>query len=253
MINNNYEYNFKNLTISHKFDLNSLAENVYQDHFHSFYEIFFFVNGDIEYIIENKRFKLTQYDLLLIKPSEQHFVNLVSKGNYERFVIKFSEQYIPIHLIEKLKCLDNHFSITSTKILDIFKNIDTLPHSFDGNNLNVLFQSALNELLICISELDGNKDSVVLNVELSKILEYINNNLELNLSMESLSKEFFHSRAWVYRIFKKYLRTTPKEYITSKRMALAQRLIENGEKPTKVFNQCGFNYYSTYYRQINKK
>ena len=252
MIENNYEYNFKNLTISHKFDLNSQVENVYQDHFHSFYEIFFFVNGDIEYIIENKSFKLTQYDLLLIKPSEQHFVNFISKGNYERFVIKFGEQNIPIHLIEKLKNLDNHFSITSNQILDIFKKIDSLPNTFSANNLNVLFQSTLNELLIYLSELDGNKDSVVLNAELSKILEYINNNLELNLSMDALSKEFFHSRAWIYRIFKKHLRTTPKEYITSKRIALARRLIENGEKPTKIFYQCGFNDYSTYYRQINK-
>ena len=41
-------------------------------HKHTFYELFFFLSGDVNYIIEDRHYKLRQGDILLISKSDMH-------------------------------------------------------------------------------------------------------------------------------------------------------------------------------------
>ena len=45
---------------------------------------------------------------------------------------------------------------------------------------------------------------------------------------------------------------SPKQYIISKRLAKARKMIRRGERPTAVSAECGFGDYTTFFRNYKK-
>ena len=64
--------------------------------------------------------------------------------------------------------------------------------------------------------------------------------------------ENFISKAQLWRSFKETTGYSPWNYITLKRLIKAKQLIESGEAPTKIFSECGFSDYTTFYRAYKK-
>ena len=85
---------------------------------------------------------------------------------------------------------------------------------------------------------------------LTRVLDYINENLFRIQSIDQVARELFLSPSHLYAHFRKTLRKSPKNYILEKRLLAAQRKIRNGEKPTDVCWECGFREYSTFYRNF---
>ena len=56
------------------------------------------------------------------------------------------------------------------------------------------------------------------------------------------------TESYLYRLFKRELFKTPKKYLTEKRLLHAQRELKKGGKPTEVAEACGFDDYTTFYR-----
>ena len=63
-----------------------------------------------------------------------------------------------------------------------------------------------------------------------------------------MAKKCFVTESYLFRLFKNELKQTPLKYITSKRLLLAERLISDKERPTAVYEKCGFTDYTTFYR-----
>ena len=66
--------------------------------------------------------------------------------------------------------------------------------------------------------------------------------------MDKICAEHYVSTSQLCRRFKKATGSTVGNYITTKRLLLAQKLLSVGEKPVAVYKRCGFNNYSTFYR-----
>ena len=62
-----YNYDTKDFQVAHKLNNEILTFDDYKDQFHIVYEFLLFIEGDLEYVVENKKYKLEPYDLLLIK------------------------------------------------------------------------------------------------------------------------------------------------------------------------------------------
>jgi mannose-6-phosphate isomerase-like protein (cupin superfamily) len=63
-------------------------------HDHDFYEIYFFLGGNVEYFVDGEKFKLSKGDLLLINPMQLH-QPITSVGNvYERIVLWIDRNYL---------------------------------------------------------------------------------------------------------------------------------------------------------------
>ena len=63
-------------------------------HHHEFYEIYFFLGGQVQYRVEGKVYSLRSGDLLLINPMELHRPLVESGGAYERFVLWIDKAYL---------------------------------------------------------------------------------------------------------------------------------------------------------------
>jgi AraC-like DNA-binding protein len=88
----------------------------------------------------------------------------------------------------------------------------------------------------------------VINPLLSDALAYINRNIFTLKSVKEVSDALFVTESYLYRLFKRELKNTPKKYIQDKRLLYAQKLISKGRRPTDVFEDCGFNDYTSFYR-----
>lgn len=90
-------------------------------------------------------------------------------------------------------------------------------------------------------------------VFLKKSIDYINDNLTKNLTLDCLAEAASMSRSRFCTIFKKYNGISPWDYITVKRIEMSLHLIAN-YRMTKfeIASECGFNNTSNFYRAFKK-
>ena len=87
------------------------------NHVHSEFEIMLFVSGDADYVVENQRFSLSPYSLILTRPTEYHFLYFKNTSvKYERFWVHFNLDVFPKEIKTKRS---NTFSV---KRYRYFKN-----------------------------------------------------------------------------------------------------------------------------------
>ena len=90
------------------------------------------------------------------------------------------------------------------------------------------------------------------NQKMIAIIDYLNEHLTEDISIDSLSETFFLSRYHLMHSFKEETGYTIGNYLSTKRLLLARDLILQGEPITNVCYECGFRNYSTFSRAFKK-
>jgi AraC-like DNA-binding protein len=88
---------------------------------------------------------------------------------------------------------------------------------------------------------------------ISDIINYISAQATTPLRIDAICRRFYISRAQLNRKFRERTGLSVWEYITNKRLLLAQNLLQTGETPAVVSAKVGFNNYTTFYRAYRKK
>ena len=87
-----------------------------------------------------------------------------------------------------------------------------------------------------------------------KIEQYIKEHIEEKIYVEELCKAFFLSKNALYALFKREFQSTVNEFILSKRMKSAKRLLkETNLSLTEIAAACGFDDYNYFIRIFKKK
>ena len=239
-------------------------------HKHDFFEIYFFISGDVTYIIEGKSYNLKPWDIILINNKELHKPIINYGSVYERIVIWVNPDYISRNSTPTCN-LNMCFESTSknkynllrpgTEILNIIKVIlgklkrTLFAESFGAEILKELY---LTELIVFLNraytdtDLVDIGDDVSYNSKINEIIHYINQNLSDDLSLDALASRFYSSKYHLLREFKKHTGYTPHEYITLKRLLMAKELLRSGMSISDVCQECGFNNYSNFIRSFSK-
>lgn len=245
----------KDYLYNHLVHVYPLAEAFFM-HSHNMYEVMYFLRGDASLVIEDRIYKLKKDDLLLIRPTEYHYIKIDSPVDYERFDIIFDTAKLHIsntHLAPKnLEVLNLE---TYPVMKDIFNRLDFYHSNFSEKDFKDLFVMLMRELFynLSISESPALNDKPTpKNPNLSKILKYLNENIYSVKNVSELADKFFVTESYVFQLFKKELKTTPKKYINDKRLLKAQSLILSGVKPTSAYLTVGFNDYAAFYRAYVK-
>ncbi|MDD3122516.1 MAG: helix-turn-helix transcriptional regulator [Candidatus Izemoplasmatales bacterium] len=89
--------------------------------------------------------------------------------------------------------------------------------------------------------------------EIVKILDYIEENILLEIKLEDISKVAYYSPSHISRWFNRYVGLSLNEYINKRRLSLAALMIKNTKKPIEyVAHFYGFNS-SKYFSNLFKK
>ena len=96
-------------------------------------------------------------------------------------------------------------------------------------------------------------DDITFDERIEAILNFINTNLDKDLSIDLISKTFYLSRYYLMHSFKKETGYTLYNYIQKKRLIKASDLIKGGMRTGEVCSLCGFGDYSSFVRAFKKE
>jgi len=234
-------------------------------HHHDFYEIYFFLSGNVQYIVESRNYLLTPGDVLLISPMELHQPMFAPEHRtYERIVLWIDKQFLEGFSLPDQRitaCFDTtapgHTNLlrpegmqrqfltflldqlmTETKSEDAYQEIASLTYL-----AQVLVQLNRLSLKSREEELVSAPGSAVYNV-----LGYINDHYNEDLSLDHLANRFFISKYHLSREFQRLVGTSVHRYIVQKRLVMAKQMLSEGMPSSEVYQQCGFGDYSNFYR-----
>lgn len=88
--------------------------------------------------------------------------------------------------------------------------------------------------------------------QIEEIINYIKENLQEDLSIDTLSSKFFINKYYLMHKFKSQTGYTLHKYIQQKRLAFSKSLIIKGYKITEIYLKCGFGDYSSFIRAFKK-
>jgi len=230
-------------------------------HAHERPELYYFISGNVEYIVEGNLYQLSPGDIIITHGSEAHMPLIHPGEPYERISIQFDRSLIDdidsSGLLLKpffdrslgQKNLYSPCDCDGTGFANCFDGFDT-PVTPDEKRLNIV--STLLCTLIRISrqfESISHKEKYPDIDDISgQLIRYINDELFNDISVSSISRHFFLSETQLYRIFKKATGSSVWEYIRIKRLLAAREKILSGESAGIAASSCGFQDYSSFYR-----
>jgi AraC-like DNA-binding protein len=238
-------------------------------HYHDFNKIIIFLKGNINYTIEGKNYLLKPYDIVLVNAGEIHRPSVLDDSEYERIIIYVSTQFLNTYSEKEYNlnyCFErakeehsNVLRIHSVEKGKFYQVCLELEHSFSDNAFakelyqKILFLEFMIQLnRTAISNHINYLDSVIGNAKLLDLLNYINEHLAEEITIDSLAEHFYLNRYYLMHFFKDETGYTIGNYISEKRLLLAKNLVQNGSSITEACFQCGFKNYSTFSRAFKK-
>ena len=242
--------------------LETLSNNY---HCHQKYEIYYYISGDVSFIVEGNQYELDKPCFLIIRPMEFHNVVFHSTARYEHFFINFDPEALQyIHINEQLlepilrhpPGTNNLYPVSENgpfhKIFAQLKNAATLPEPERHMQAEFLLGELLLQISLKLKHEYTDFTHPQSNTLINDVLTYLNANITENLTIEQLAGKFFVSKYYLCHLFKKTTNISINEYVLQKRIAMAKRLLESGIRPTDVATRCGFTGYSTFYRAFKR-
>ena len=230
-------------------------------HSHDTYEIYLFLDGKADYLVEGNKYRLRKGDVMLMRRGELHINSIRGEGIYRRMYVNFD-------ITELLSETGN------LALLDIFdqRSLGEYNHysakEFPENHwqelLSAICSASAKEEKLCyllplLQELNHNFSVLTISSAgssdntVAEICRYINANLSQDLSLEHLTEKFYLSKTHLNRLFKANVGTTAGQYIRLKRLFFAKESIQKGVQPMELYTRCGFHDYTTFYRAFKQQ
>lgn len=237
-------------------------------HYHDFHKIILFMQGKGDYIIEGKSYPLKPRDIIFVSAGEIHRPILSDTVPYERIVIYMAPEFLQRYSRgdESLAaCFQQAQAGSSVMHVMPGKNHDLLYHmeKLERNARSQGFANGLYTELLFIEfmillnralldhEIEEFHEADY-NPKIQELLQFINEHLFEDLSIDALAAKSYMSRHYMMRRFKAETGYSIHQYITSKRLLHARSLL-SGETPvTRICYDCGFHDYSTFSRAFRE-
>lgn len=243
-------------------DYGKVNDSTFYLHTHNEYEIYMFIEGNSSYVVENKIYDLEPGDIIIIRKNEMHRVHHKDNCEYKSLVIMVSPEFFKQFSCEEYEeAFTNSFLDTENKIsadrakkygiTDAISRLKKYSEICKKPDAPVI-TSTITEILYLINEISEFNPSSNVPPLIKKIISYISLNLKTDISLDDLASEFYVSKYHLCYIFKKFTGLTIGEYITQKRLALAEDFIKSGETLTGAAAKVGFNSYSSFYKAYKK-
>ncbi len=241
-------------------------------HYHDFFEATYYRASEKAFsdepfgsiIIDDIEYPLRNGNIVLIEPFAPHIVTMRKGVDYERYSLNFDLNF----LMSICTSQSNIYSIFSKQNPEypIFlaseeagSNLLALTKRFADPGIRVgldVFRSAIiQEVLVFLYNICYNdnstqnlKDKTYWEI-VSAVVQYVNEHIGENLSLEVFSKLVNYSPYYVSRVFRKQTGITLSQYIITKRIDLAKTQLSSNEKPiTEISRDLGFENYNHFYR-----
>ncbi|AUM94469.1 TPA: helix-turn-helix domain-containing protein [Clostridium botulinum] len=252
------------------FHLKDKKDMEFELHYHDFNKIIVFISGNVSYLIEGKAYKLKPWDILFVSSNDLHKVIINNDEPYERIIIWVNSKFLEMHNKNNSNLL-TCFQLSSKLKINLFRmkehNISLIKHTLfslesatkDKEFGNIVLKNSLFiQLMVYLNRLFMNntnhieKNDIEYDKQIEEIINYIKENLQEDLCIDTLSSKFFINKYYLMHKFKSQTGYTLHKYIQQKRLAFSKSLIIKGHKITELYIKCGFGDYSSFIRAFKK-
>ena len=231
-------------------------------HCHDKYEILYVIDGHGKCMIEGVEYPIKPRCIFIFPPMVYRSLYLDEGTSYDRISILFEEKHVSSSVTEILSQFGTGEDSLSpaafysadtvcdqiASLIERFESADAFPEPQRGKLLGLL----ISELILFVSMSVG-ADAGYDDGELgARVIRYLNENAERDISLDKLARRFFVSKYHLCRAFKKHNGISVHGYINRKRVMYAKQLIEAGETASRAAYQVGFGDYSAFYRAYVK-
>lgn len=237
-------------------------------HLQNMYEVYFFISGSVSYFIEKSVYQLKHGDLFVINSNEIHKATFRSGESYERAVIMFEPELFSLlgsNDYSLLNCFINRPKGELNKIelnKHQIEEVEDILRKFNSACMNpdettgLLKTAYLIELLVIINKVFLHKksleDSQMISRKLIPILDFIDDNLTGDLSLQTLAEKFFINKYYLSTLFKSNTGMNIHEYIVLKRISKAKTLLGENLSIGDACQLSGFSDYSHFIRAFKQ-
>ncbi|MDO4267064.1 MAG: AraC family transcriptional regulator [Eubacteriales bacterium] len=240
-------------------------------HSHGFYEILFVAGGDVQYLLEDRRFQLQRGDILLIPPGISHrplFPENMSVP-YERLALWLHSDFVE-HLKSLNPDLDFAFQTCRARANYLLRT-PVSTWSALGALFRTIYRESTEQKLgwdVAISA-----HSATLLVHLGRTLyyleavepvtetdslfddlfQYVLSHYQERISLQTTAQQFLVSTSTVSHLFQKRLGISFYHFLTQRRLIAAKNAILSGASIQSVWEPCGFADYTTFYRSFRRE
>lgn len=220
---------------------------------HEYNEILYYIDGNATFLSENHYEELTKGTLLIIPKEYYHKFEIKNQNAYNRLVLNFPQNYVPKEMVSVFDKISVIRNITPDIAYTIERMRKVMTSSKEGAE-HLLY--ALYNLLISELYFSGTagyeptyraKDSIS-----ARCIKLIEGNLHQRFTICDIAAYLNISTSSLLHSFKSEMGTSLHKYITEKRLIYAHSLIADGAKPTEVFEYCGYEDYSGFYKAFLK-
>lgn len=241
-----------------------------KSHSHDYYEFYFFLQGKIDLKIGDATFPMKTGDVVLIPPGIPHYmINHDETVPYRRFIFWVSRNYF-----EALKTVSDDYAYIITQAVEhghyIYHNgmgnfntlhgkcyrlLEEIHTEHFGKELETTL--CVNDLMLHLNRMAYESLHPIKQREdqslYLKLMQYIEEHIDEDLSLDHLSEEFFINKYHIAHIFKENLGVSIHQYITKKRLDMCRNAILSGTNISKTFQTYGFKDYSSFFRAFKKE
>lgn len=229
-----------------------------------------FVEGVTSIIVNGQPYAATAGDLLLYRPHEQHYGNIPYQQNIEYFEFLFEPETFDVlyggrEFIRFFETMpDDGLPATLLRFPEdtvialrkrFYRLRDILRHA-DGD-AGMASTLPVLDLLEHIVSVRGTahtfEEYSPYPAILSDALRHINQNFREELDNRMLGEYCHVSTAYLNRLFRRYLRCTPHDYILKCRLAQAKCLLDGGSSVTEACYSSGFRDCSSFGKVFKKE
>jgi len=237
-----------------------MQKNLIIYHEHDYCELYFVRKGGLKYYADGKEYLLKENDIFILDSGILHQQLIDNFNELDRVIIWINKDYLnslnkgTSYIWKALEsCSNIHIQNINDNNREIFSTLTKLVNNKDQLQKEALF---LNLILLISNKLNtnnrNNEQSKLKDEKIISIINYINNNINSDISIDSLAVNFYVSKFYLMRKFSEEVGCSIHKYITEQRIALAKKLLNDGYYIDKVYSEVGYKDYSTFFKAFKK-
>lgn len=267
-MNHNFIYSEfnKNFEISYK---KEKAHFPMPPHTHNAIEIYLNLTEIPSVLLGSSMLSLQKNVLMIVPPNCVHQITPIEDGIYERYILTINSKWLDILIgdgyVEEFEYLRNanmpviiHLSEEEKaeiiRKMELFLKCDEkrvfMKMGLFADVMEQIHKKALSASVQVenhsLNELSDTAKTV------SKILDYINENLYKNICIEDIANYVFLNHDYINRVFKKHLNTSIRHYITIQRITRSQQLLLEGYSVSQIQEMVGYGSYEHFFKTFKK-
>ncbi len=220
-------------------------------HYHNFHELYFLLDGNRSYIIEDELISVNKYDCIIVKKDTLH--KTFGGNGFDRFLIYFKDEYYERYITpEFTKYINKIFTCKKINLTPgDFYQIKLLLKQLTTQTDTKQCITFLNIISILIDNIDNIPQPT--NDLISDISEYVNIHFKELSALEQIADEFLISKEHLCRIFKNKFGISIITYLNTVKIKYSCQLLTSTDMNiTDISIECGFNT-ANYFCRIFKR